>query len=260
MWWCTIIFLTGGALGLFYFLAVKGGEVALRRDREEHLRIVNAARKKNRQKPLEDHELAAHPPAKEWGAEDSGPLGSAMPLPELPEVEADLSADLAPFVSIVLLAADGPVLREAEVRSAAEQAWGIELPSDNPADEEFVSFKDPPTGMISAGGFRFMVHDQAAPYFPHPEKALEGVHGDLLRSAVLNATSWRGVDLLGQPADLTKDSAYSMIAKLALNLADDRTLAVFIPEFRQVFPYDAGTRKALAGPTVIGSLRENHMS
>lgn len=265
MWWITILFLTAVGLGAFYWLAKIGGEVALRRDREEHLRIVNEARRRSRLPPLQEHQLPEHPEAIPWGQEGSGPLSgmrsqaAAQADEEEGEVEIDASAELAPYVSIVLLNIDSPPLGEAALRVAAQNAWGIDLPSDNPADEEFVSFKAPPTGMVSAGGFRFMVHDNGEPYFHDREQALAGLQDGDLRQSVREATAWRGVDMLGVPDGLTKDNAYALIAKLALNLADETTVAIYVPEFRQLFPYDSATRRALASPSVIGSLRESHM-
>lgn len=274
-WLLAIVGLSVAAVA-FYYLARIGSALAVQRDRQQHLAIVNAARRRAGKPPITEADLPPEPeperdpliekllgtdPGRGFDVltprvEPASPAPQpVVPLTSAPPTPASPVASATPKPVIVLLDAKPRDLTADRLRTAIEKAWGVAIP-DTTDGTDWVVLTAAGMGMISCGGYQFMVENHATPYFPDPEAAASAVREARTQTAVRNGRAWRSVALLGDAPDLTDDAAYALLAKLAAELAGNDTLGIFLPRLERFFPYDTTTLKALLAEDPLTALRE----
>lgn len=283
--WMVAIVGTAAALAAVYFFATFGGELALKREREEHLRIVNAARRRNGQPPLTEADLTLETQADREAAaerqrlkdmvmgglgmrkgpgfeveeisEEDIPMAQVVKPPPVPQTATKEEGETTH--SIVLLEAEYRELDRAKLQRLTEKAWGVIFPEQTPDTTEFVMETGP--GMpflISAGGWHFMVHNTPASYFNNPEELSEKIRELRTSKAIAEGRAFRMVDLLGGDSEQNPQQkhAYALMGKLAAQLAGNTTLGIVLPKFdNRFFPYNEHTLRALLSEDVVEELK-----
>lgn len=276
--WLLAILGLGVAAFAIYHLSRIGAALAVQRDRQQHLAIVNAARRRAGKPPITEADLPPEPEP------ESDPLIERLlgttpgrgfdvltprnepaptpppPMPVVPLTAASPTPPSAPAAAtakpvIVLLDAQPRDLTADRLRAAIERAWGVAIP-DTPGATDWVVLTPAGAGMISCGGYQFRVENHATPYFADPAAAASAIREARTQTAVRNCRAWRSVAILGDAPDLTEDAAYALLAKLAAELAGNDTLGLFFPRLERFFPYDTTTLKALLSDDPLTALRE----
>lgn len=267
--WLVAIGLTGGAGAAVYFVATKGGDMALKKEKESHLKLLNEARGRSGKRPLTMEEFergdaaleenpiaraATAPPALPIGAKGAETGGSHAAAQEIPM--AKVVATPVAMYTIVLLEKEFRSFDQPKLRGLVEKAWGVQFSGGEGATEWVVCSPPPAPAMISCGGYRFLVHNVPKPYFAMSAAEVEAVAEERTRTAIRNSRAYRAVDLLKADGGeaLPRENAYALLGKLAAELAGNGTLGIYLPELKLFFPYTDATLKALMADDVIGSL------
>jgi hypothetical protein len=289
--WLVALGLTGGLCFLAYYVATRGGALALQRDKENHLRVLNDARIRSGKRPLTMEEFVAGvergptdvpmarvvtggPAAPASVPNDADAVADELGRVRLddPEPAVDTAVATAPEAPPVASLAEGEDLgrrlaivlvnravltwTESEIRKRLESAWGVEIPVSRYA-AEWVR-QDAPGGattVISCGGFLFRVESLRLPrgyhVEPGPTVSIEASEVSAEARAVT-----RIIFLSDMTDGVEKEMVYGLLGKLAAELADTATVAVHIPQEGLLIVYDPRwTDRALRSEDVIKVLR-----
>lgn len=289
-WAIALGVLAVGTLAALYVLRV-GAALAIKRDREQHLRIVNEARRRAGKPPMTDADLPPEPAPerdelleKFFGWMRGNNRGfevepavvkdeveavrkpvakprAVVPVMAVEEVEEKSDAAKKRLVAMVLLEQAYRPLTQEKLQKLVEKAWGVEFVVGE-GEEEWVTYVEVEvqgrirgTGMIRCGGYMFLVNNWDSPYFDDSEKMAEQVKESRGRRALRECRAWRSADLLGEMGDLTREATYALLGKLAAELAGNTTLGVYMPEEHRFFPYDETLLRALLSEDPLGRLK-----
>lgn len=277
--WTIVIVGTAAVLAGVYFFATLGGELALKREKAEHLRIVNEARRRAKLPPLTEREISFETQAdresqtaKEVISDFFGiKQGPGFEVGEIKEEDIPMATpvatpppvptDLRPLYSIILLEAEHRPLDKRKLQQLVEKAWGVEFPKDEAHATEFIIAPDHPDSpfLLSVGGMRFYVRNRPFPYFDNPAERASSIRDGRLRKAVMENRAVRSVELLDGEAeqDIPENNAYALMGKLAAQLAGNPTLGILLPDRdHEFFPYNENTLRALLSEDVLTELRD----
>jgi len=291
------------ALAGFYVVKVGAG-LAIKRDREQHLRIVNEARRRTGKPPMTDADLPPEkPPERDellenlfgWMRRDDqrgfsvgapkesdegeqvAPARTAAKIPErksqraaaLPVLPVLPVEDEKPSVLsdpvVVLLESRQRPMDQAKLKACVERAWGVEITGDAAATEWVVYAGEEAPGLISCGGYQFMFQSRGQSYFEDAKKSAAGIKELRTRQAVANCGAWRSIGTMPTSAGpgasaLDRATAYTLLGKLAAELAGNTTLGVYLPVEERFFPYDETTLKALMSDDPLGELQRAYIA
>ncbi len=150
------------------------------------------------------------------------------------------------LVSLVLWLTEPRYLDADILRHQAEQAFGTEIGSGDPEDEEFV-VGESPAFIIQFRGLTFLVNNFDRPYLDDPEAAAKEFTDLRMRKAILEHRGWMSVDLLGEVAPEQLPDVYRQLGKLTATLADTDCLAIYSPATEQINIYDPELEQQLRG-------------
>lgn len=251
----AVVILLGG-----WYIVQFGGYALVKRDRAQHLAILNAARRRSGKPPLTDADLPPEPdPLAEAGIKL--PRGFAITIPPPPPpppppmvatpppVPAHQAGVAAPMGSmagtlvgsqaIVLLEEGFHAFSQPGLQAVVERAWGVVFPQGEDV-AEWVRYAGPPApAVIACAGYQFLVENAPRPY------DLKG--GQPVGSA------YRSVSIGSN--DLSPANAYALLGKLAVELSSGSTVALYLPETGERYAFNPVTRKALGEEDPLRALR-----
>ena len=154
------------------------------------------------------------------------------------------------LISIVLLLREPRTLTEAQVRSAAERAFGKKFGND-PKGGDFVREFRPNMFPVGVDDAKLGVITSAERYvareaFLAPADVADAAARKRAEEAFAAHKAWVSVDWFGeQPRAEEGPRIYQLLGKLAAELAGDDCLAVHATESRRLVAFDDGVLKAL---------------
>ena len=160
------------------------------------------------------------------------------------------------LISLVGLLSEPLHLNERLLTQAVQRAWNPRL-GEGPEDD-FVVF-DERGSILRFRRQYFMVLNTAAPYVEDVEQVAEQIPDLRRRHLLLQHRAWFSIDAMKVEQNPTPDRLrwiYHVIARLFLELADERCLLIYVPDTSQVFPVNEETLAALRAPHPLKALGE----
>lgn len=190
-------------------------------------------------------------------------LGTGWCLFQLPFGTADDRANENDHgggpTSLVALLPELPYVDAQVISRAIRAAWREEIPFEDVEDgaERFV-VGDPPLMMVKRDDQMFLINVFDQPYFRDSDEIADGIP-DLRTAAVVREhRAWISIDCPGiTPGD--KDAlaaAYRQIGTLLAELIDDDCLAIALPQYAEVHPYQPSLLAALRSPDPVEAIRQ----
>jgi uncharacterized protein YegJ (DUF2314 family) len=105
----------------------------------------------------------------------------------------------------------------------------------------------------------YLINSFPKPYTEDVEKAAESMSDLRLRSLFLEHKAWFSCDALGvdhKTPDSEIQEWYQRLARLFVELLDENSLLIFLPDADLGFPINEDTERALRSSDPIGALRE----
>lgn len=130
--------------------------------------------------------------------------------------------------SIVMLLRSPFVMSEGTLKAAASGAFGV--PYDGSNDLYFVGWH-PRLKTVKAGPYLISVLEAEEPYLGDPVEVAQGFKDKRPEGAWIEHRAWVALDLMNGEAP--KKQAYSVLAKLALELLDARCAGIYLPKENQ---------------------------
>ncbi len=159
------------------------------------------------------------------------------------------------MISLVGLLSEPLQLEQWRLNHAVQQAWSPHLGTDEEG-EDFVAY-NPGLSAIHWRGQFFLVLDMPKTYVEDVEEVAEQIEDLRLRRLLLQHRAWFSVDAVGVPEDVSPDEhrrLYHLLARLFLELVDQRCLMIFVPETSRAFPVTEDTLAALRAPHPLKAL------
>ncbi len=167
--------------------------------------------------------------------------------------------------SIVLLLREPLYLDASVLARLAGQAFGLEFravagedapPEDQPGDRWGIVGGDAPHFMVFCSEAALAVHVLGEPYAGDPDESARSITDLRTRKAVEQHRAWVSVDLIHSlDGDDSESTAYRRCGRLAAELYDDNCVAVYLPQFNEVFAVESGTDVKLRSDDPAGELR-----
>lgn len=168
-------------------------------------------------------------------------------------------------ITIVLLLREHRFIDSAILAQMASRAWGreVRVASDDDEDNDAplsetgpILFGDMPW-MISFWPGMFSVLNVNDTYFKDCEEMAEAMPEMRTANAVLNHTAWMSVSLIRWNDEPNPQRVDQVIARLLAEFCDDNTLAVAIPRFQAIYPYESEIDQKLRAEDPLEALEDN---
>jgi hypothetical protein len=143
--------------------------------------------------------------------------------------------------SAVLLLRQPHFFTKIELQAAGQRAWGRRF--DGEADPMYFVVQEETVTMMKAGTHVVQLVHAEQPYLGDVEKASRGLPRKEQREAWMAHRAWAALDLWDQKP--TKAEAYAVLARLALQLADENCSAVYLPKDNILMPNDGAAAEGL---------------
>ncbi len=170
------------------------------------------------------------------------------------------SEDESPFISLVGLLSEPLPLNKRKLLQAVQKAWDPRIgTSSEDSEDGFVAYHPRTSAVFWQRGF-FLVHNMPRTYVEEVEEVTQQIMDLRLRKLFLQHRAWFSVDAVGIPEAISPDEhrrLYHLIARLFLELVDQRCLAIFVPETGQAFPVTEETLAALRAPHPLKALQDS---
>lgn len=130
--------------------------------------------------------------------------------------------------SIVMLLRSPFAMSEEILKTAANKAYG--MPYDGSNEMYFVGW-NPPLKMVKAGASLISILEAEEPYLGDPFEVARGFKNKRLEEAWIEHHTWVAFDLMNR--DIPKKQAYTVLAKLVVELLDARCAGIYLPKDNQ---------------------------
>jgi hypothetical protein len=143
------------------------------------------------------------------------------------------SRDAQPAISMVLLLRRPHRFTEAELRAAAEKAWGISF--GNESDQAYFVSTAGDRGLIYAGSHLLTILSSDKPYFQiSPTERAKTLPHQGQRKAWSEHHAWTSVDYSKSRGEIDKE--YGIVAKLTAEMLDENCLGIYVPQQLSFIP------------------------
>lgn len=152
-----------------------------------------------------------------------------------------------PLVSIAVLLREVPALNEELVGQAVERALGVTISSSGDPDavvDHFVA-GSPPSILIKAAPYTFLLHVRDEPYLSPLAEAAEHPPYRPFKEEILAHTAWIALDVLegGEGGDPT--DSLPTIGKILAELSPDDALLIYDAQTQRMAKYSPSTKETL---------------
>jgi hypothetical protein len=139
--------------------------------------------------------------------------------------------------SIVLLQRSGRFLSEEEIKFASEKGWSRSFEGK----EDPMSFvvQNGPVTIIKAGGLVVNALQARVPYLGDPDQIAAQLPREEQQVAWRQHHAWISFDLVNKE-DVSRQEAFSALAKFAVGLGDENCTGIYLPSERIFAPNSGG--------------------
>jgi uncharacterized protein YegJ (DUF2314 family) len=163
------------------------------------------------------------------------------------------------LISFVALVREHVPLDPAVLAHAASKAWNADLGDGNSEGADGYVAGMGIVATIFHDGRMYLINSFPKPYTEDVEKAAESMSDLRLRSLFLEHKAWFSCDALGvdhKTPDSEIQEWYQRLARLFVELLDENSLLIYLPDADLGFPINEDTERALRSSDPIGALHE----
>ena len=150
-------------------------------------------------------------------------------LQQMPDGKDEADDEESPMLSLVLLQRSQKFLEDTVLAKVVEAAWGGSYSTDDEDGDGFVVGETPLFILKSDQGM-YLLHNRDCPYWEDVPSVVQEVGELRLKKAIEDHSAWLSIDAVDTDKDIDEDECYRKLAELAVELADEDTLAIYQPQ------------------------------
>ena len=153
-----------------------------------------------------------------------------------------------PIISLVLLLREPRYLDDRILAQLASDAWGKTVGTDDRHGNDGFVVGESLLYILRLGDLTFLINNYPRAYFEEVEDVVREVPDMRLAQAIADHQAWLSVDMIGEAKGESLATAYRLIGKLIVALADNECLAIAAPATGAINVYDEALDEQLRGP------------